>query len=249
MLLLYQMGRVGSHTIKDALQDRAEPYHVHGLIKTDGEFVTSANLSVFKKLNKAIETGEGIRIISLARDPVARSISAFFWQIHMFCGDKESTLMDVEAVRNCFLYKYNMNFTLDWFDYEFVKVLRFPLYDYPFDWEKGYTIYEFPILSVLIIRTEDLNRSGAAAIKEFMNIDVEIGHSNPTKRRRQVTKYYDNFINNVVFDEEYLDRMYNSNYAKYFYASHELEAFKKRWMGLSRGDGKLAYLESSNLSV
>ena len=40
---------------------------------------------------------------------------------------------------------------------------------------------------------------------------------------------YDWMMKEVVYTDEYIDWMYNSNYAKHFYKPEEIERFRAKW--------------------
>lgn len=191
VVVVYQMGKVGSHAVLAALEtaapDRLSLYHVHFMMPegirhwlglAEAVYGGRANLppSVGTSVARARFLGERLRrdrrvqgkVISLVREPVAWSVSAFFameawWPsgTREACarlatngdGDQECTATLVRHFLDEFPFH---DLPLTWFDTELGPFVGQDVYAEPFPHEKGYQLLEGGLLDVLVLRAEDL---------------------------------------------------------------------------------------------
>jgi hypothetical protein len=225
--LVYQMGKVGSVSLQVAIKDAGfKTLHAHYLYRTDGEYYTPK-----PKILRKIQTGEvSYKIITPVREPVARNVSAFFQGIHKYYADYKKMQYSQEVV-DAFLNNYNHNWVLDWFPYEFSMVFPNVLRN-RFNQRRGYQEYKARPHKIFILKLEYLDLIGFKPIAKFLGIrsyNTKIPHSNATARNERMKEFYDEFLEKAKFPLEYLDTMYNTWYATYFYTKKEIEEFKARW--------------------
>jgi hypothetical protein len=216
--LVYNMGKVGSVAIQGTLRKKGlHTLHAHYLF-TSGEF-NSPKTAVLKKIQKRDRKW---KIISLVREPVSRNVSAYFREI-----PKQKTIQEIV---DDFVHTYPYYWSLLWFEQELNNTLEFNIYDYPFDHEKGYTFYKLKNVDLLVLRTEDLNRSAPEALEKLLDLeDVEMLTSNVTEDKGRVRQVYIDFKREAKFSQRYLDLMYNSKYTQHFYTKEEIAQFRARW--------------------
>ncbi len=256
-LLVYQMGKVGSTTLLDTLRpilSQTQLYHVHvlsdaGIRQEDQHYYggqpspfskshlpTTKHLFESKFLRKQMARGlEGIKIITLFRDPIGREVSAFFQgnlpdeRFRQRLGDPAQ----VQGVVDDFWKGNEFEFALNWFDRELNAVFGFDVYRHAFPHEQGYGIYEQGGVGILVIKMEALNVCFQPALKEFLGVDI------PALKQANVTKakgYQElqtAFLHALTFSSEFLDEIYNSKYATHFYTETERRAFRARWENTS----------------
>ena len=146
------MGKVGSATIKNSLENLglANPiYHVHflsweGLKEAEDYCVSRSNgnvpehIIIGKRLRYQIDRDNGIRrwkIITLAREPVAREISNIFENMELIlpnsnnthANNKFSEIYDylIERFDN---FDESSNYVCNWFDKEIKSVFGIDIY-------------------------------------------------------------------------------------------------------------------------
>lgn len=257
-VLVYQMGKVGSLTICRSLNAVVPPlrvYHVHclseeglGLLRRlhrrNWPEMPGRHVWRCEYLREALDAGRGPerwKVISLVRDPVARNISSFFHVLDFRVGfgfDERSATTPPDRLQQELVAAFREfdghDEPLDFFDQEFRAVLNWDVFETEFDPGRGYGIYAAPGLDVLILRLEDLDRVVAEAFHEFLGLrDFELVPSNRAEGKNY-GEAYQRFRSEVRFDDEYLDRMYESRYARHFYSRRELLRLRDRWSSPER---------------
>lgn len=183
-------------------------------------------------------------IISLARDPVARNISAFFDATHRELRSMP-TLPTVEELTTRFLdhwpYGNHMR-PLIWFQACFERELGLDVFSQPFSKRKGWAIYGDE-RRVLVIRTDYLVKKLGKALSELYDLPEDqwpvvtsagvLGSCGIKKYGHDIGEYYSTFLQEVRLPADYLQKMYDSDYAKHFFFKAELERFRQRWSGES----------------
>ncbi|GAB4523062.1 MAG: hypothetical protein Tsb0014_00230 [Pleurocapsa sp.] len=243
-ILVYQSGKVGSSTVVDSLQAlkiKHPIYHVHYLAP---DSLTDQNLGkpkFSKALRSKIDSYENIttinwKIISLTRDPIAAAISSLFQKIgnsqnNVFLkenGEIDKSLV-FEELSSSLKNFSNSNFC-NWFDRELKTVFNIDIFQYPFNFDDGYILVKHKNIDLLVIRLEDLNRSGGQALANFLNLTnpVPIISSNigNTKRYKNT---YKQVKQNISISQEICNKIYNSKYATHFYSQQEILKFTQKW--------------------
>lgn len=232
-IFVYQMGKVGSVSIQVALREKGlHTLHGHWIQTEKGEYPTTK-----KALVNDIKIGkrkEGWKVITPIREPMARNISAFFQRIEQYYP-KYRRYKYNKDVLDAFINTYNHNWPDLWFEKELMNVFEFDVYSEPFNYEKGYHIYKVKHGEVLIIRLEDAERVLSNAMEEFLGKEnVRMFHSNSLQGRHKGTrvgKIYDEWREQAVFSEDFLDKIYSQKYVQHFYSSNEIQKFKEMYLG------------------
>lgn len=248
-ILIHTMGKVGSSSIRDSLVDifpKVNIYQTHFLnpnrlhdriekLKKSQSKISFHLKQSQKFREKYIDNGierEKFKVITLVRDPVARNISGFFQNIESFFPGfidryESGNLSDQEIIKS-FYKNYPHQLPLEWIKKEIEEVFNVEIYSNDFSKSKGWMIIQEPI-SLLVIRLEDLNKQCRCIFKNFLGIsEFELKKSNEANRK-EYQKAYDKFKSSINLPKSYLDRMYTSEYARYFYTEEELKAFYLNW--------------------
>ena len=179
-------------------------------------------------------------VISMTRELIGRNISCFFELISnedkpdYYVGSEEKVLsMSIDDLKHHFYHKLPSAVHIDpinWFDDNFKKNLDFDVYDYNFDIEKGFSVYDDRLL---IIRFEDMRRVGESSIADFVGIDdfKFIEHHNEGLRKWYCEKYIA-FLKEPV-PEWYINMMYDTKLMRHFYSKDEIDCFKKKYLSIS----------------
>ncbi|MGB2963313.1 MAG: putative capsular polysaccharide synthesis family protein [Anaerolineales bacterium] len=255
-ILVYQMGKVGSQTVVETinrLQLNRPVFHFHWMNSDSLAFTRQKaedsgraypgkdyweSMYVRNRLllnqNKAAHD-----IITLTRDPVARNLSAFFHSITYWYpgyyhqlddpGFNQETLF--EGIKRKFIDTYIHQKTLDWFDKELRLFFGFDIYRERFIPQQGFRVYQGENLNLLVLRMEDLDECLNAALEEFFNtplVDFKIENKNRSAQK-EYHQLYDQFRSWLILPGEFLDEMYGSDFARFFYTQEEINRFRKRW--------------------
>jgi hypothetical protein len=264
VVIVYQMGKVASHTVLRALQraapDRLALFHVHFMMpdqidywwrQAEQAFGGSARIpsSIWRSVATARVLSRRLRhpssrrcrIVTLTRDPVARNVSAFFtmqpwWppglaeQCRVLAAGPQRGSDLVAAVRDAFFRAFPFHdLPLTWFSTDLGPFANVDPFATPFPHERGYQIVRTGSADVLVLRTEDLARCARPALAEFLGIDVGSLARENDACNAWYHPAYEALRSALRPPDQYLDRMYESTYARHFYSEAERTVFRRRW--------------------
>ena len=257
-VIIYQMGEVGAAKVEQSLihayqernikspihrihflnyiKERLTLYHQRREIPPD-IFMNDYEKESFMRL--AIDSNPSQRwdLISLVRDPVARNVSSFFEALNDHFPDwiekYKKGLLTTGTLRNYFLSESHHFVPENWFDSQMKPVFNIDVFARPFPTDRGYQIYPASARArLLVIRTEDLDRAAPGAMKEYLNLDnFSLLHGKPARKKAH-SDLYEAFISQPL-PSYYVERIYNTRFARQFYSPEELQNFTGRWTGNS----------------
>lgn len=258
-ILIYSMGKVGSSTLVKSfyqlnLNQRFSIYRVHYLsdeginhlrvvnkklteslhdFPYDGRNQILLSRFLSNQISRSKSIDPKFKIITLIREPVALNISDYFQNYNYFIPkakpDQDQNKY-IEMLIEHFLKEYPHNLPLMWFDVELKKVFNIDVFSTSFPKSKGYKIYKQGLAEILIIKLEYLNQCAKQAFKEFLGVDDwRAVNANEAKNKNYKTVYKD-FIEKVCIPKQYIDKMYQSQYAQHFYSKDEIDFFYGKWL-------------------
>ncbi len=256
VVLLYQMGKVGSMSILKSLHDiDVEVLHTHTFFGNFpvqifskykekklflGGFLYETGARLYKNIRLKLLLGKNgekrLKIITILREPISRNISLYFqdFQIplaHHYINDlpKHRTISEKNSI-DVFIADYFENFNhfhgINWFDDEFKRVLGIDVFDYDFDKVKGYGIIERDNIDILILQMEKINQLENVIGQFVGNDNFRLANEN-TSHQKWYAPVYRDFKRKIKFDQKYVDDMYNSKFMRHFYSDDDIESFKK----------------------
>jgi hypothetical protein len=183
-------------------------------------------------------------VITLVREPIARNVSSFFqnlefrlsydYRSRLQSGGKDAVAADVRKLfddnylTDEAIERVDAN-PLTWFDNELKSVFGVDVYASEFPTRKGYRIYDTDRARVLLLRLEDLNRTHAVALKEFLQIDdFRLVNAN-TADEKAYAELYESFRRDLVLPAEYVDRLCASRHTRHFYTEAEIQSVRGKW--------------------
>jgi len=256
-LLVYQMGKVGSSTIRrsiNALNLNIHPYHLHYMSGIDymvglcrkqllplREHILSS-IYCKKLIKKSIAEGKKTKIITLVREPIAKNISQYFQSIRVsypeFEYEKKEKTLDQEQLIDEMISFFLENFIHDdplvWFDVELKRFTKIDVFAVPFPFEKGYMIYENDNFKVLLVRLESMNHCISGAMAEFIGLKGFSLFNDNISSEKDYAELYHRVKNKIALPQGYIEKMYNSKLTQHFYTQSEVETLKKKWLHKSR---------------
>ena len=182
-----------------------------------------------------IAKGRPVNVISLVREPIAANISMFFQMFPQYVGvpQPEST-HTIEQLGQIFQERYVHSRPLTWFDAELKTTLGIDVFAHDFPHERGYERYANGPVRLLVLKSEIDDDTKQHAITEFLGLDgFEMVRSNVTAQKEEAN-LYERFKRETRFAPAFLSNMYDSKYARHFYAGRELEEFGARWGMIGR---------------
>jgi len=257
-LIIYQMGKVGSSSIKSSINDLTldmNVYHVHALThdrikelekvyknasKVNGKAVVHSHLVESAFLRNLFDKGEKDRrwkLITLVRDPIARNFSSFFQSFNQFSPEmarkyKDGSVKmedDIETLIQLFIERFDHEMPLRWFDSYLRPVFDIDVYSRKFPISRGYDLYDSSLADLLLLRLEDINSCASAAFYDFLGVDNFVLKTANISEEKEYQRAYRDFRKSIVLPQSYIEKMYTSKFAQHFYTPDEIEKFKEKW--------------------
>lgn len=251
ILIVHQMGRAGSMTIVNTLRGAGlnlAVFHTHWLnpasVERRQEWVRHLpesrqplNIRMSARIAAQLQQ-EGTarrrwKLVSVFREPIARNVSVFFLSIDAFVEDFQQRFqrgeLDNQALMEIFLDRFPHEQPLQWFEEEIEAVFGVNVYDEPFPEERGYQLIRAGQVDLLLIKLEQLNDCYHAAFRDLLEVEIPALEHTHVTEQDPTKPMYTEFVRNAVFPAQYLDRMYDSSFARHFYSERERDAFRRKW--------------------
>lgn len=249
---ILQMGRVGSVSVftavKTAYQQLAlevPVYHKHYISSFDlivkRILADLADPSLALQFDRQlrdtflsdVRSGKPVKIISLVRDPIARNVSTFFYAFPQFVPDwkdrEAQNLLPASTLNAIFESKRQFIQTaFNWFDEQIKDTIGLDVYAVPFDTARGWQVYKKENVEMLVLRLEDLHRTGEETLRRFLHLPQLKMVKVNTGEEREAYELYRRFLSHPI-SQEYLEMTYATKLARHFYTDEEREQFFHRW--------------------
>ncbi|WP_274364314.1 putative capsular polysaccharide synthesis family protein [Paenibacillus thermotolerans] len=231
IVLVYTMGKVGTTTIEATLEAHSVSpvIHIHQLnFKRENDRkkkslydIKSYIISLFLKMARK---NKKIKIITVVRDPIQRNMSSFFQIIDKHDRDiLNKGNNDVNFLIRHFFENYMHDYPLTWFDKELKAVFGYDVYNSNFDKEKGYIISKADNVEILVFKMEKIKEIGIEALNKFMNLKISVLVNRNEANEKQYHDLYKDFKSKIIFEKDFVDKIYNSKFTKHFYSDKEIE--------------------------
>ncbi len=114
------------------------------------------------------------------------------------------------------------------FDLQFKPFWNIDIYEYPFEKERGYSVYHIGNLNIMIYQLEKINFL-EKEIGEFLKIkNFKLVRVNDS-----VDKWYLNVYKKakkeLKLDKNYFEKCYSGKFMKHFYSDEDIAIFKEKW--------------------
>ena len=260
IILVYQMGKVGSSTLFQSLNQSLSHqgiYHIHTLnpelIKevfakkklhqqfyTNHRYALAHHFIVSRCLsrNLSLLKQKKLKVITAIRDPVARNISAFFE--HREKTDRALTdrtnSLQIEEIIAAFWEEQKESkaesFQDRWFNQELKATLGIDLLSKPFNKESGYEIF--------LAKGKTSSSTLVIKLEHFSHclekaisefLQEEIKIKNKNLGRRKFySELYQQFKQKIEFPQVYLEKIYSQECVRHFYSEAEINQFMNKWL-------------------
>jgi hypothetical protein len=258
-ILVYQMGKVGSKTIKASL-DQLELHNVHVHVLSERNLHVAAacrrqgpahpKLMRARQLRAAIAGTHGLqrwKVITLVREPVARAISGVFQNSSRTmpelatCSDEDAFHKVCQRIlHDCRRFNEEQDHACTWFDLEMKGIFGLNVYAHRFDKAAGYEIYAAEKADVLLMRLESLAECCEAAFSRFLGIaDFRLVNAN-RGCEKPYRDLYRRVLDTLAIPAACLEKIYASRYARHFYTGEEIRSLRNRWSHPGRRDSAIA---------
>ena len=233
--VLYTMGKVGSSSIGMALQRAGLHYYaIHSLDRPHLINLARQSLDSNEMLPPTVADALSRRpsmlksaisfYVSAVPEPVVRNLSAFFQNIGFFFPNYST--VSPEELLTSFIDRYPHNVPISWFDREFRKFLGIDVFSVPFDKANRFSANS----AYVLFRDDCFNEAKSAVLSSTFERNISVTYTNETIQKPYADQY--RRVQAIArFTPEFLDRLYNTGYAKHFWLPEELAYFRARWLG------------------
>lgn len=236
-LVVFSMAKTGSSAIAAALRatGRGPVHHVHDL---DPEFLAREELDyrwsgrpwriwdAQRLLRTPATVTRPWTVVSLVRDPIAQTVSAFFQP-----AARRGLLRPgatVEDLRQRFGDRLD-HLPLRWFDRRLLPALGIDVFATPFDTYARFTLIQTPTVRLLLLRSEDL-AVAPTALALLLNQPEPV----PVPRvnvgaDKSYADLYEQLRQSLRPSPRQLDAAYGSRVVRHFYTEPEIDRFRMVW--------------------
>lgn len=236
--VLYTMGKVGSTALKEALlRANVTTYHVHSLrpaslaaqVKpfVDRGALPPAHMSVaMAHRDQFITDAPGHRFLTGVRDPLARTLSAFFETLQ-YRTDGLGPDSEPEVLFRTYLAETDQTYGLGgWFDHEFRDQLGIDVLAQPFD--PARRIGQLPDGRGLVFRADCTAEVLAGQVGDLFGCHLTLQRSN-TGSDKAYAQAYAAVLAQARFPADLIDRVYTSPFVRHFWSADEQAALAAGW--------------------
>jgi hypothetical protein len=242
LVLIYQMGKVASSTLKASLLPlpQFEVHQVHRLVLDNIRRVhhehairgwqppTGDPGGLY--LQRDLLSRRPAKIITLVREPVGRNISYYFQNLDKILGRPRAHELPIETIIDGFTERFPYSDDpLTWFDYEFKVALGADIYESGFRASAEAHRWRTGVYDILILRCDASDGAKLTALRDFLAApELVLRQDNVTGGKPSAVAYRA-FLALARFPHDYLDRMFESRYARYFFDAPSLARWRDQY--------------------
>lgn len=172
-------------------------------------------------LNKIKNYKGTLKIITILREPISRSISSFFQNIDFYMNSIEYPNLIINESKSIKIIEKLISSSVDeiniWINTEIRENFNIDIYKSDFT-ENKFIIYKNGKIELLLLRVEDLNNVFENATKEFLNLNKGLSLMNYNIGfKKYYSSQYKSIQNKIRLNDEIIDKIFSSKYISHFY--------------------------------
>jgi hypothetical protein len=231
-VLIYTTGRVGSMALHYSLEARdVFAFQVHTLNPTKLNQQPGTAVWAHRHI---VAPSRPAKIISLYRDPLSVMVSDFFPKLRWITGQDDAWhRYSVQELCDIFCTRYFEQERhlkkLRWYEQEMQASLGINVYEHPSPRDGGYSCLQHGQYDVLLIRTDMDDHVKSRIVGDFVGLEsltIIRRNEGETKDYGQV---YKTFKQQLVVPAPHLKAVYESRFARHFFAPSDLQTMCSRW--------------------
>lgn len=247
-VIILTPGKVGSSSVYETLKRKIEHpvFHIHrfsqrGIAKSIDEHLNSdrksrpLHLIISKLLKEKLKDYEGqIYVITIIREPVARTVSSFFQNTESYRSQVEKKGLKIDEDKAKELLSNKLNFGIieqleEWFTEEIEVNFGVKVFEEKFDTSKNYLIKRKENFHFLLLKMENLDSTFPLAIKEFLNSsdNIELEKAN-IGAEKHYSDSYKRVKREISIDKQELEKIIASRYCTKFYPD-SADSVMQKW--------------------
>lgn len=221
-LHVFQMGKVGSHSIAQALEASGSDRKAVQLHWLSDFHLNAPGLRIPYRDILLRPRERPLQVLSGTREIVSWALAGIF---QYFGGQLQSLEQAAQMTEERFLEICESGLT--WFDHQYFCGLD--VYAHPFPVDAGAVRITHGPLDLLVYRQEDMRRI-SGVVGEFLGIPgFSIGKANAGEGKPYASVYRE-FLASVRFPGNVLARLYDRPFMRHFYSDAEREEAYARWV-------------------
>ena len=247
-VLVYSLSRTASIAMSNSLRkkgiDNVHLHYIYCVAHEDEQMLYTREYNGIKpELRKLAQhyinhtnDYEIIKIVSIVRDPIARSLS--HWTHILYDGfsvnlnawiDRSNIMENVEQFLMEELNTGKNGGMFEWYDKEIRNTYGIDVFEYPFNREAGYSIIKKNNIEILLLTMESLNKN-ERIIADFFCID-EFNMEWSNEGEKAWSSFLYSYIkNNIVIDDTIWDFYYKHNSGmRHFYTDEQIKRMGEKW--------------------
>ena len=233
--MVYSPPKTGSTSVYQSLKARGiNALEIHLLSGYDKNSLGYTDIlrDFFAYWKETIPEKKSIKVITIVRDPIARSISHAFQMVevdHIKIKEPGKNIIDDAYKRLGEDIASDDGYIFEWLKRELGGTFGIDIFDYTFDKEKGYMLIEKNNLKFLVMTLEKLN-SNMKVIGDFCGLsDFRLKRSNDGQSK-WYNYLYRSSLKKITVPDKIKDFYYeNNNSMKFFYGDEDIKRFRKKW--------------------
>ena len=223
-LYIFQMGKVGSSSLKLTLPEYLKGQVVH----------THSYNAMSIKHQRLIELRKDlclpINVICPIREPLSRNVSAFFQNFKRDTGLEFSNhKLEVSELLNLFLENYPHNACLEWFDRHFRPTFNIDVFSEKFPIKRKWNVYKKGSTKVLIYRCDLDKKEQLKVISDFLGVEISKWKYSNISGTKEYNQIYREFCLSAKLPDIYIKLINNSSFCKHFWNEKERIETSKKW--------------------
>ncbi|HET6572455.1 MAG TPA: putative capsular polysaccharide synthesis family protein, partial [Fimbriiglobus sp.] len=251
-IVVHQMAKVGSMSVYLELQRHFDPelvFHTHVFEDLDEHeravraamtdpTEALAEIEKCRSVRRRFEAWDGPpwKVVTLVRDPIARSLSLLFHSINSFIPQFADRYarggVSLDELRAIYLTHYAGDPSV-WFDRHVLAPFGVDVFAEPFRRDAGHHVYRGNGADVLLIRLEDLAACSRSAFRSFLGVrDFRPKWENVNHGPLYAT------LKRSLLDDQLVEMMYHTRVATHFYSRDELAGLKEHWLSQAPTTGR-----------
>ncbi|MEO8035797.1 MAG: putative capsular polysaccharide synthesis family protein [Acidobacteriota bacterium] len=244
-VIVYQMAKVGSSAVVDALNRSGLPvFHVHRMdsghldrMRRERDALgwlippmTPGDRMGLKLQERVVARRRPAKFVTLVRDPITRNLSSYFEHLDFIWRRKRAhATVPVEDLCSGFMERFPTTEPLTWFDDELLPVMGIDAYRHPFP-GSGHLRIEREPFSVLILKSESADEVKRAALSRFLGVNVAALRRTNSTERKAKGEVYRQFLERLRLPVDYVESMLDARHTRHFYDAAERAAIRRRFL-------------------